>query len=199
MGRVKTFANNGSVLPSDLNTIQDDYEKIFAQYDTLRTHRGQFNPGSVAGTYMLPVSSTSMLGIGDTTNGTLGSFSFVMDPAWMAVPGRTIKLRLLLTLHTNGTAPATTFQAGLYPVTQIAGAAANSAAMAQFGAVVAGSQPAAVASPAASSTITSLGVDFTCPASGLYGIGMVTSGGVGGSTPANSVETFQVELQRRWV
>jgi hypothetical protein len=51
MARVKTFTNGGSLLPSDLNAIEDDYEFAFSTYKDIADRLGGLDRAA-AGVYL---------------------------------------------------------------------------------------------------------------------------------------------------
>jgi hypothetical protein len=116
-----------------------------------------------------------------------------IDPADYPVPvGRTAQMRVVHTVMTNATAPAITFTAGLYPVT-VAGA--TSSLSATIGTVVTNST-AAVASPAASSSVRTVSATFAPPTAALYALAVVMSGALAATNPAVHCEAL---LQLRYV
>lgn len=196
MARIKTFTNGGSLLPGDLNSIQDDYEAAFSSYKIYRRVDGVSGGASstfAAGTYMFVGSSGGVV-LSAGAASALASSAFYLDPADVAAAPRTAKLRLGAGVIVNGTAPATTMTFGLYPVATFGGASPNMPTVATLGTVVAGST-VGFASPAASSSGQVNSGDFTYPSAGYYVIGIVNSG----TSTANSVMAFSATLQYRQV
>lgn len=186
MGRVKTFTNGGSLLPGDLNSIEDDYEFAFSTYKSLYTVQANLNGGATAGTYLLhPRSGIS------ASNDAAGSL--YLDPADYLANTRTTKLRVVVSAQVNSTGPAQTLTVGLYPITSPTGGSSGVVGV-TLGTVTSGST-VAFASPSANSQNHGNSGDFTFPAAGYYGIAVV----VGGTTGANSGVALEADLQLRQV
>ena len=188
MGRVKTFTNGGTLLPGDLDTIEDDYEGAFGFKKHLLSQTTRLDaPG--AGTYLLG-AGTAGAGV-EHTAATAGLSAFYLNPAdyeESSVNKRTVKLVLQATCLTNAVAPAITFTIGLYPVSAAGGAEA--AVLITLGAVVTGST-AAFATPAKETLIEAASSAFVCPSAGLYALGVVVSG----SAAAKSSAAIRAALQ----
>lgn len=163
MARVKTFTNGGSLLPSDLNSVQDDYELAFSSYRTINDSRFVFAGGKPAGTYFANNGSDDF------------SSPFAFDPADHAAAPRTVKLRLRCSLLSSGTALAADITFALFPVTSLSASPALT-----IGSAVSGSS-VVFSAPSANSSLRSVGSDFTAPAAGTYVIGAVQSATSGGA------------------
>jgi hypothetical protein len=168
MARIKTFVNGGSLLPGDLDLIQDDYEGAYSCYRTLWFMSGGLAGGpGTNGTYVVNDRGSA---IGDTQNA-VPYGAIYLDPADLAVPNRSAKLRLRTALFTNATAIATNITPGLYPIASVAGSSGNNTGT--LGTVVTGSAGATFTTPAASSRLQVVTSDFTPPTAGWYALGFL--------------------------
>lgn len=111
-------------------------------------------------------------GLGATTTGVTSSIVH-LDPADYALPGMDTKYRVKAVCMTNGTAPAVTFTAGLYPITAVGGAADVSTLT---GGTVTTGSTVAFASPAANTPSVGNSGDFAAPAAGFFALGVLLSG-----------------------
>lgn len=178
MARVKTFVNGGSLLPGDLNSIEDDYEFAFSSYHGLVGIAGSARFDSTsAGTFLL-LPGPNLGGVPASGN-TAGLCAVYFDPADFTANTRVNKLRIRASALVNNVAPAVTFTVGLYPITSPAGAAGSLSVT--LGGVVAGST-VAFASPAVNSPNQLNSGDFTAPAAGYYALGVVVSGAAAASS-----------------
>jgi hypothetical protein len=194
MARVKTFVNGGSLLPGDLNSIQDDYETAFSTYKSGTIERFASSAAApVAGTYVLHGGTgAGQLAVVPVT---LANYRpFYIDPADFTAGSRTNKLRLRAQLFTNAVAPATNWTVGLYPVATYGGASGAEPTIATLGAVVAGSTIAFNA-PGVTSQSQGNSGDFTAPAAGYYVFAVVNSG----AAAAGAVVGVRSVLQVRQV
>lgn len=182
MARIKTFANGGSLLPTDLNAIQDDYENAFASYRNLLGPGGKLD-AVAAGTYVATES-----GLVTAAGATAGNGIIYLDDADFPAGARAVKVRVRLVYAVNATGPGVTFTAGLYPVTAAAGAAATVSLT--LGTVVAGST-AAIASPAAGARNKVDSTVITIPADGVHVLAVVVSGAMA----AGSAIALRPQLQ----
>jgi hypothetical protein len=98
------------------------------------------------------------------TNGGAGLCPFYLDPADYAVSGKTVKLRLRVSVLVNATAPACDFTVELVPLNAVGGSAAN-VSISTLAAVTGSS--VVVAAPAAAAKVVAAAT-FDCPAAGLY-------------------------------
>lgn len=189
MARVKTFTNGGSLLPSDLNSIQDDYEFAFSTYKAI-IEKGSSGPGSTAAGGVYALGGTgALVPLANTTP------AFYLDPADFLANTRVSKLRMKGTLVTNAVAPTINYTFGLYPVATWGGGSNVTPFVATLGAVIAGSSPAAINTPGANSTTIVTGADFSFPAVGWYVLGLLTSN----AQPANCIVQATGQLQLRQV
>lgn len=198
MARVKTFTNGGSLLPGDLNAIEDDFEFAFSTYKTITQRGGRIASAAAAGTYLLRyhgVGANAALGDAGVVPAADLAPMFYLDPADWLANTRVSKLRVRGAVITNAVAPAANFTFGLYPVATWGGGASTYPFINTIGAVVAGSPPAAIAAPALSTQTVVTGADFTFPGAGWYVLAVVTSAG----TAATSVEACYADLQLRQV
>lgn len=191
MARFKTFSNGGSLLPGDLNSIEDDHDIAFSSYKTILEARPTvIGSSAAAGTYPLGSQEAAMTAASD---GIQARSIFYFDPAdhdASAIVARTTKLRVRAFVMTNSTAPGTTFTVGLYPVSAVTGTDPD----ATLGTVTSGST-VAVATPALSTRNQGNSGDFTAPAAGYYALAVVLAG----STAAVSVTVVRALLQMRQV
>lgn len=173
MARIKTFANAGSFLPSDLNAIQDDYEYAFSRYRRFATAGGGFVSADAAATYLLGVrDSASRATVG--VNAFARQFAFRWEPGdlLVGVPNaRATKMRLRAAIFTNAVTPdleqICTF--GLRPITGWGGTSGQGPFVSTVGAVVTGSSAAHMA-PGASQQLVAVSADFAAPAAGWYAL-----------------------------
>lgn len=174
MARVKTFINGGSLLPADLDTIQDDYEAAFKAFKHLLSVDARLD-APAAGTYVL--TQGLMFGAGEPASGAKAALAaFYLDPAdylASAVNTRTTKYNVKALCLVNAVAPTVTYTVGLYPITKSEGAE-NSNSL-TLGAVTAGSA-VAFATPAKESLNQSASGSFTAPAAGYFALAVVVSG-----------------------
>jgi hypothetical protein len=184
MARYKTFTNGGSLLPGDLNSIEDDYEQAFSAYKHILGGVGLIAGSTAASTLTLPNSTT-----GVTDNGVAVVY---LNPADYAAAPRTTYFNISASCAVNATAPAATFTIGLYPVTAVAGA--TGVIGATLGTVVAGST-IAFPTPALSTLSNGTSGDFAAPAAGYYALGVVVSA----TTAAASFVSLQTRLRVRQV
>lgn len=200
MARVKTFVNGGTVLPSDLNAAEDDYEVAFGTYKSLREVSIRLD-APTSGTYVFVPGYT---GAGATPASAQGALAVHwLDPAryWSiattsTVNPRTVYYNLGISVVTNNTAVGTvTFTSGLYAVTGTTGAGAAQAGVTLNASPVTGST-VVVTNPAASSPINGAwSGDFAAPAAGQYAIAVVVSS----NAAANSSIALVAALTMRQV
>lgn len=207
MARVKTFANAGTLLPTDLNAIQDDYdakdavivasaEYAFSSYKTILPPMGvAIDDNNDTGPILLsrtPPLST----VGFDPGATAGviQFAVYLDPADFAAGSRTSKLRLRAQCITNAVAPNKTITAGMYPITAFGGASGAHPYVQTLGTVVTGST-VAFATPALSTRTPSTSGDFTFPSAGWYSFALSTSGAMA----VGSRTVIMADLQVRQV
>jgi hypothetical protein len=191
MARVKTFVNGGSLLPGDLNSIEDDYEASFATYKAFGSHSNYRLDAPGSGTFVI-VSGGSGTGVVAGSGATAGLGAFYLDPAWATSGTRSNFWRLQATCLVNNTAPTVNFTVGLYPVTSPAGGAATMTMT--LGTVVTGST-CVFNTPGANSLTAMNSGDFAAPASGFFAFGVVVSS----SSAANSAILVRAGLQYRQV
>lgn len=159
-----------------------------AAYRTILESSGSHLAGKVAGVYGL--------GFGDPTVVSGGSVLYPLQILGLlaadqpTVTGLPAKLRVRGVVTTNATAPSGNFTLGLYPVTKGGGAVGLS--IYTLGAVIAGSQPAAITTPGANSMNGTIGSDFSFPADGIYCLGVLTSATVATSSLVHIVARLQV-------
>lgn len=189
MARVKTFANNGPLLPGDLNQIEDDYETAFSTYKLARACAGGITNVS-AGTYVLSneVGDTGAVsGQGANVAGSAApayAYAFNVDPADFGVLPRATKFRLRGTILANNSAPGINFTFGVYPVSTWGGAGTTSPYVNGLGSVQAGST-VAINTPSALTPTSGVTSDFTLTA-GWYVVAVVLSGGFGTAVAAKA-------------
>lgn len=194
MARVKTFVNGGSLLPGDLNSIQDDYEFGFSTYKELPGRSAYVPSGQVAATLILANADGTQSVAAAAAGSVPAITAFYLDPADLTANTRSNKYRVRAACHVNAVAPAANFTVGLYPVATWGGASGADPIIATLGAVVAGSTIAFNA-PAASSAGQGNSGDFTAPAAGWYALAVVVSA----TTAANSRVSLRAVVQNRQV
>lgn len=121
MARVKSFvygpgSGTSTLLPADLNSIEDAYELGFSTWKDIGVveRHGIIGPGSVAGTYLLSGASPAPALIVPTNTQPLITQDFEFDEdAFLAAPRATF-IRLRCSLFTNGTAPGANFTVSVY-------------------------------------------------------------------------------------
>lgn len=154
-------------------------------YRTLLLAQQSITSGATAGTYMF--SGTTDEKKSGETSGKDPVPYFYFDDADFLATGVTQKLRLRVQAACNATKAAIKFTVGLYPLTVAGGA---SELKFTLGTVVTGSA-VEVNEPAASTITSAVSSDFTIPADGAYGLGVVT----GGTMTTNSVVILAAQLQ----
>lgn len=197
MGRIKTFVNGGSLLPGDLNAIQDDYENAFASWRTIQAESMLAAEDLPANTYILPATADGVNWVQMLSGASENPAAtpppslpplIYLDDADYPAGSRAIKLRVRATVSPNATPPGITFTLGLYPVAY-AGVADRLAVT--LGTVVTGST-AVLASPGASATTKADSSEFTIPADGPYLLGAVTSAQLANNSVAHVTARLQV-------
>jgi hypothetical protein len=144
----------------------------------IATGRARVSSAAPAGSYAFLLGSS---GLNNTllpgTQPALEDVAIEIDPARFSANARTTRLNLRFRVAPNAVAPGITFTAGLWQIATTGGASGNAPTIATLnGAALTGST-AVVATPGALSlTATASSGDFTCPAAGLYVMGVVTSG-----------------------
>lgn len=169
MALTKTFS--GSILPSDLNRLQEDYGAAFGFLKILRSGSVRLDtpPGGI---YLIAPGSTSIL----PTSPSAGLAVFYLDPSWFAVSPineRTVYYQVATSILINSTFPSTTFTTSLYPVTGTAGG--GNAVTVSLGSPVGGSS-ASFANPKAN--VASVSGFFPAPMAGFYTIGIAVASNV---------------------
>jgi hypothetical protein len=162
-----------------------------AFYRTLLQVSGSHIAGQVAGTYLLGQGDPAAI----SGTGTLYPIALIyIDPSEFLNAGSlAAKLRLRVVLCVNDVAPTGSFTFGLYPITRPSTSGAAGVNAYTAGTVVSGSQPAAIATPAADSANSVAGADFSIPSAGLYAIGVLTTATVAASSHLH----FNAQLQMR--
>ncbi len=188
MAKLKTFTNGGSLLPADLNNMEEDYEGAYGYKKHLLSQSTRLDaPG--AGTFLLGAGTT---GVGVASSGaTAGLAAFYLNPAdyeESAVNKRTVKLNMQATAIANAVAPGITFTVGLYPVSASAGAEA--VVSLTLGSVISGST-AAFTTPAKETLSEVASGLFVCPSAGFFAMAVVASG----SATAKSSTVIRASLQ----
>lgn len=167
---------------------------LLAPWRTIASAEGQVYQGTPVGARIIgstpasPVPSPRLSG--DSVDGLLFGVVYI-DPNDYLVTGLTTKLRTRVVVSTNGTAPAITFTAGLYPVTFSGGVGL---VIPTLGTVVSGST-AAVVSPSASTSTKADSSDYNVPSAGTYALGVAFSG----TTANNSFGNIVLRLAYRHV
>jgi hypothetical protein len=142
-------------------------------YQQILSYQNYIDAGFAASTYFGSYTNFTDVGAG---NAVLDLAAFWLDPADYVVPSsKSLKLRTRLVCAVNNTAPAASFQLGLYPLTSPSGAAA--VITGTVGSVVGSSQTSVITTPAANSLTTVVSGDFAFPTAGAYLLGIIVSGG----------------------
>lgn len=146
----------------DVDAALDNQQKIYLPTGNRRSF--QFAGGVTAGNYTLTDNALAT-----------GVVPFVLDPAELAISGRTTKLRVRATLQCNTVPPGITFTFGLYTISAIGGASGSAPTVTLSG-VVSGST-VAIATPGADSHQSAVSADFAVPGSPTsYALGVAFSG-----------------------
>jgi hypothetical protein len=189
MGKVKTFVNGGTLLPGDLNSIEEDYEWAFGSKKHLLSASTRLDAPTAA-TYLLGAGTSGAGVIASAATAGLSPFYLApLDYEGSAVNKRTVKLDVQATVITNAVAPGITFTVGLYPVTAAA-AGGEATVSVTLGSVIAGST-VAFATPAKEVLAEAVSSAFVCPAAGYYALCVVASG----SAAAKSSAAIRASLQ----
>lgn len=188
MARYKTFTNGGSLLPGDLDAMEDDYEVGFATYKVLEA-RAQLLAAGSSGTVFFQQYNNSG-GVGNPGIWLDGNRYWGIASTSTVNP-RVVQYNLGVSAWTGSTAVGTvTFTVGLYAVTGSAGGNLTIGASPVTGSTV------AIANPAANSVIAcAYSGDFAAPAAGHYVIAVALSA----ATAAGSQITLIPRLQMRQV
>jgi len=152
---------------------------------------GSHTAAKVAGTYAL--------GYGDpiavSGTGILYPIGIIAITAadYPTVNGITTKLRIKGQINCNDAAPTGNYTFGLYPITRPSVSGGAGLCIYTLGTVVAGSNGATIATPAADSINNLSGANFVIPADGLYCIGLLTTATV--ATSAHIHITAQLQMR----
>jgi hypothetical protein len=190
MSLLKTYGNGSSILPSDLDRLQEDYGSAFGYLKLIKSSSIRLD-APTTGTYLM-VGGSAGSGV-PASGATAGMAVFYLDPKWFNVSPvneRTTYYQLAISLLVNATAPATTFTPAFYPVTAVAGGAASIGVT--LGTPVGGSA-VNFASPATSSRNQAVSGFFPAPAAGYYAVGIA----VASNAAANSSMAFGMVLQMK--
>lgn len=174
---------DGSLLDTDLASPNNTVYKTVAQVG------GLVNAGSAAGTYYF-TPGANLTGSGVTNASLPVIFPFTTTD--YAVANKATVFRLAASWVTNNVAPLSTFTLGMYPITASSGGVSSLGIT--LGAVVAGSNGALVAAPAATANNKIYSADFSMGASANYAFGMAISVA---TAAASSLTGFNVLLQVR--
>jgi hypothetical protein len=157
-----------------------------SKYQTLLQANSYLVAAAAAGTYIV----NNNVAIASGTGTLIAPPLVYLDSAdYPTIDGLAPKLRLRVTTSVNNVAASGTFKFALYPVTSGAGAA--NLKIWSVGTSATGSVVGTVSAPAASSTTTLTGSDFSFPSNGMYCIGLVTTGVI----PTSSEVQFHANLQ----
>ena len=162
-----------------------------AAYSTLLHVSASHTAAKIAGTYALGYGGVAAVG-GTGTLYPLGVIQIV-GADWPTINGVTTKLRIRAQLYTNDVAPTGNFTFGLYPITRPATSGGAGLCIFTLGTVVAGSNGASFATPAADLLGSAVGADFALPADGPYVIAVVTTATVAASAHVH----LHAQLQMR--
>lgn len=180
MARVKTFVNGGTVLPGDLNSIEDDYECAFGTYKHIAWGNTQIGGSNPAGVFLAtPSILTGTLLILDPA-------LFWSDAATSGTNPRTVYYKLGMVILTSNTpAGAVTFTAGLYSVTGTSGSTPTVAASPVTGSTVSVNGSGLVANSVSSVVYSA---DFAAPTIGSYELCVATNATTAASS--NTIPTI---------
>lgn len=177
MARVKTFTNGGSLLPGDLNSIEDDFEFAFSTYKPVgyTARGGLMGNGQAANTFVLGPADTSAL-VSPLPVNVHSQYAFYLDATDFTANTRANKLRVRAQLISAGAPGAITVTFGLYPVSTFGTTGApGEPTITALGAVVGGST-VAFATPGANTQLQGNSGDFSAPSPGWFVLAAVTSG-----------------------
>jgi hypothetical protein len=149
-------------------------------YRNILQAAGSATAGLVAGTYALPNGDP----IAVSGAGTLYPLAVIQIAGadFPTIDGKPTKLRIRAQLFVNDVAPTGNFTFGLYPITRPATSGGTGVDIYTLGTVVAGSNGASFATPAADGLLSAVGSDFALPADGPYVIGVVTTATIAASS-----------------
>lgn len=154
------------------------------EYRTITEAQGIYIGTLVAGNYSMAPNAMNPSGGGGN-----GSFVFPVVPTDYAISGLTAQFRVRGVVASNSTSPACNFTFGMYPISAVSGSAGQF--LTTLGTVVPGST-AAAGNPGAAAGAFAVGADFTPPASGLYCLGVLTSGTI--ATNSNGIVYIRLEV-----
>ncbi len=151
-----------------------------ASYRSLLDTTSSHIAARVAGTYWFGQGQPA----GITGTGTLyaPNLLYIDSADYPTLNGVAPKLRIRAQVYVNDVAPTGNFTLGLYPVTRPATSGGAGLNIYTMGAVVTGSAPTTLTTPAADSMNIIVGSDFALPANGHYVLGMVTTATVAASS-----------------
>jgi len=155
---------------------------------------GQIPTQGAGGTVLLPGGmAPNGAQVAATTAAGTAVWSFWFNPADFLANSRTTKLRIRWDIITNNVASATSYTAGLYPISAV-GAASGSFPAVTIGTVVTGST-AGFTTPGASTSVQSTSTEFNAPSAGRYIFGCV----IGAAMAAGSTITIGGLMEYRQV
>jgi len=176
MARIRTFLNGGSVLPGDLNAMQDDYEPVYSTYKPAIPQHGVLWAGGLF-EYALAEGANFPQAAGfsgtiPVTSAGGGQGAFWLDPADFAASStavtRTVKLRCRVAMAVNAGGASPACVVAMKPITAV-GSTGDKTMSYTVGAAVTGTSfTFAQGAVAAGATSTQTSADLTFPAAGLY-------------------------------
>lgn len=171
MARLKTFVNGGTLLATDLNNFEDDYECAFDTYK-LVAYVGAASVGSAVTAGVFSLGNTGGNGgVGITGLLNLDPSRYWSAAATSSVNPRTVYYNLSAWGCTqSGTAPGVSFTVGLYAVSSVSGPSYTLAGSPVTGSTV------TFTTPSAGVTFNGYSGDFAAPAAGNYMVGVLPSG-----------------------
>lgn len=186
--KTKTFANSGSLLPADLNTIQDDLGNATAAnpafWKTIKITGGQ--PNISAGTFLMYHQWALIFAPGDPGSALCAIY---IDTTDFTVGSLTTKYRLKISLSTNQVSPGSNFNFGLNPVTAWNGASGVNNGISSIGSDVPGSSTT-IPNPLANTRTTVYSSEFPINTTGFYAFSVVQ-----GALDADSIPFITCWLQ----
>lgn len=185
---LRTFLNGANL--DDTNTATANKRvTLLAPYRTVHELAAWSGAGNIAGTYFARSDLGGAVALVGSGGISANIRTVYLDPADLTASGSTAKMRVRLGLQTNGTAPASTYSAALFPVTGFNGGA-GVLQVTSVGAAL--GTTSTIVAPAINSGFTAVGSDFDTPAAGTYLLGLIIATA---TQAANSAVNVGITLQ----